>query len=66
MAEFCAQCAKEMFPPDVGQDDFIGLTSVGNQMANLFALVLCEGCGPIQVDFRGRCISHGCLEKHNA
>jgi hypothetical protein len=33
----------------------------------LYAIVLCEGCGPIQVDREGSCISEDCLcEGHKA
>lgn len=63
MADFCAQCSDDLFPPGI-RPDFEGATKLGDQMAGLFALVLCEGCGPIQVDWRGRCVSVDCHENH--
>jgi len=66
MADFCKQCADEMFP-DIGGEfshDFEGLTKFGDQMVGLYMCVLCEGCGPIQVDWLGQCISI-CGEFHN-
>jgi len=60
MADFCEQCAAGLDFPN----DFAGATKLGDQMASLYALVLCEGCGAIQVDWRGRCISETCLEGH--
>lgn len=66
MAEFCKQCAAIMFPPDVGQEDFKGLSTEEDTKNGLFAVVLCEGCGPTQVDHTGKCIAPDCLEKHGA
>lgn len=56
MADFCKQCADENFP-DIGSEfshDFEGLTTFGDQMVGLYACVLCEGCGSIEVDWLGR------------
>ena len=57
MAEFCQQCSIEIFGEDLG--DFKGLAKTG-----FYVVVLCEGCGPAQVDPNGRCVSSDCLEKH--
>lgn len=55
MAEFCAQCAKEL-----GFDgDFVGLTREEDWEKGMGVLVICEGCGPIQVTPDGYCIG-GC------
>jgi len=60
MAEFCKQCADEHgFEPD-----YVGLSTEKDTRAGLFCVVLCEGCGPAQVDHEGRCISPDCLLKH--
>ena len=61
MAEFCKQCAEFMFPPDVGQDDFVGLSSEEDTKNGMFAVVLCEGCGPTVVDHTGKCVADDCL-----
>jgi hypothetical protein len=63
MAEFCLQCNGDMFGHEV-KNDFVGLSTPDDTLKGLFALVLCEGCGPCQVDHTGRCISNDCLEKH--
>ncbi len=54
MAEFCAQCAAE----HGGHSDFKGVQP--------YEVVLCEGCGPIQVDRKGNCLSSDCLKWHGA
>ena len=53
MAEFCVQCAKKF---GFAEDDFYGLTSAEDWAAGKAAIVLCEECGPIQVDRDGRCV----------
>lgn len=56
MAEFCKQCAEELgFEPD-----FVGLSTAEDTAKGLYAIVLCETCGPIQVDHEGKCISPDC------
>lgn len=61
MADFCKQCAEDLGFP---QSDFIGLTTKENTEKKLFPVVLCEGCGPIQVDHEGVCVSVDCVHKH--
>ena len=61
MAEFCEACSKEHFGPDF-PNDFKGLTTEESWKEGKAAVVICEGCGPIQVDPKGRCISEDCLE----
>ena len=56
MASFCKQCSIEIFDEDLG--DLAGL--------EYGALVMCEGCGFIQIDTEGRCVSLDCLENHGA
>ena len=58
MADFCKQCAHEMFPPDCGQDDFVGLSTEEDTKNKLYASALCECCGFTQVDHAGFCIHH--------
>lgn len=57
MADFCNACADDLFGPEA-RGDLAGLTTLGDQMAGYFACVLCEDCGPIQVDWLGNCVSH--------
>jgi hypothetical protein len=64
MADFCKQCSIETFGEDCG--DLAGITTPHDREQELYALVLCEGCGAIQVDEEGRCISVDCLENHNS
>ena len=55
MAGFCVACAMEMGQPT----DFAGECKPG-----YYALVTCEGCGWIQVDSTGRCVSMDCFRRH--
>ena len=61
MADFCNQCAASMgLPPG----DLAGVTTPQMIRAGRAAIVICEGCGQIQVDPDGCCISEDCLHKH--
>lgn len=61
MADFCQQCSIENFGEDYG--DLSDLTTPEMMKEGIARVVLCEGCGPIQVDPAGRCISVDCLER---
>jgi RNase P subunit RPR2 len=59
MADFCVQCAADMgFPTDLAN-----ITTKEDWEKGLAVVVICEGCGIIQVDPDGNCISEDCLEK---
>ena len=62
MADFCKQCSIDLFGKDYG--DLSGLCTKFDNVKGLYACVTCEGCGPNQVDWEGRCISH-CYNKHD-
>lgn len=62
MAEFCKQCSIEMFGKDFG--DLKGLSTEQHDKDELYCCVICEGCGHIQVDSNGACISENCLKNH--
>ena len=64
MADFCRQCSIREFGEDTG--DLRGLTTREAWAEGKAAVVLCEGCGPCQVDPEGNCISDDCHEKHGA
>ena len=55
MADFCKQCSIEHFGEDFG--DLKGCTTKEDWAKGLAAIVICEGCGIIQVDPEGSCIS---------
>ncbi|WP_336938030.1 hypothetical protein [Acinetobacter modestus] len=57
MAEYCAQCANEYR---------IKNGFVGECKPNHLATVVCEGCGVIQVNHKGECVSHDCLDGNHA
>jgi len=57
MAEFCNQCTEYRLGAGCA-GDFQNLSTSEDTKAGLFAVVLCEGCGAIQVDHLGNCISH--------
>jgi len=62
MADFCTQCSIEIFHEDMG--DMANISTKEDTENEMYAVVLCEGCGPTQVDHLGNCISDDCLEKH--
>jgi hypothetical protein len=62
MADFCEQCSVVIFGEDFG--DLAGLVSEEEESKGYMACVLCEGCGPIQVNRAGKCLSKDCLQKH--
>ncbi len=55
MADFCRACSIEVWGTDFR--DLAGLTIPENAANGRYALVLCEGCGPIQVDPDGNRIT---------
>lgn len=62
MADFCWYCIQD-FGISPEENDLKGLSKFGDTMAGLYPVVICEGCGYIQVDHLGRCISKDCYEK---
>jgi hypothetical protein len=62
MASFCQQCSISIFGNDFY--DYAGLSQPEDTANGKYAVVLCEGCGPCQVDYNGKCISIDCAEKH--
>jgi len=62
MADFCNQCSEEIW--GVIHGDLSGLSSEEETRKRIFPIVLCEGCGPIQVDHHGNCLSDDCFEQH--
>lgn len=67
MADFCAQCSKDMNynASDINHgEDLASLVSKAQSNAGLFASVICEGCGPIIVDHKGYCKSKNCTKLH--
>lgn len=61
MADFCKACSIELFDKDF--EELAGITSSEAWCRGKAALVICEGCGPIQVDPDGNCVSVGCLRE---
>jgi hypothetical protein len=60
MADFCKSCSIEYFGKDLR--DLAGITRKSAEQEGLAAIVICEGCGVIQVDHEGNCISTDCLK----
>ncbi len=52
MADFCQQCSIETWGEDT--KDLAGISSADDTAAELFPVLLCESCGPVQVDHTGR------------
>lgn len=61
MADFCNQCLDELGLP---RGDLAGITSPEAWAEARAATVICEGCGFVQVDPAGNCVSADCLRKH--
>ena len=60
MADFCNQCAKELFNHDTGDFPKRSTPPEGEGY-----LAVCEGCGITLVDGDGNCMGpEGCLMKH--
>lgn len=62
MADFCLQCNLDLFFGPYS--DLDGLSTPDDTANGLYPVVLCEGCGPIQVDHIGRCVSVDCEGRH--
>jgi hypothetical protein len=62
VAAFCEQCSIDMFGEDFG--DLAGLSKEEDTENDLYCSVICEGCGCIQVDHTGKCITKDCLKGH--
>lgn len=63
MADFCRQCSVMGFGEDFG--DLKGLiTAEDTAKGFVSGVVICEGCGPIQVDHDGVCVSPDCFNQH--
>lgn len=52
MADLCRTCSILFFGE--GGRDLAGLSTLSDTAAELYPVVICEGCGPIQVDHQGR------------
>ena len=65
MADFCMQCTNGVLGMEGEENDLSGITTEADWNRGLASVVICEGCGPIQVDPQGRCVSIGCMENHN-
>ncbi len=61
MADFCKACSYELFDKDYF--DLADLTDEDDWHDGLAVCVICEGCGPIQVDPEGGCVSTDCLKQ---
>jgi hypothetical protein len=61
MADFCKQCSIDMF----GEDylELAHLTEPEEWAKGKAVSAICEGCGFIQVDPEGNCVSKDCLQK---
>ena len=67
MADFCRQCSVSVLgiPDEEYYNDLSGLSTAEDTAKGLFAEVICEGCGFIQVDHTGKCIGGpNCQENH--
>ena len=63
MADFCRQCAEDMWG-DANMTDLADLSTEADTANRMYPVVICEGCGVIQVDHTGLCVSEDCLLSH--
>lgn len=61
MADFCKQCTRDIMGVE-NHSDMTGLSTAEDTARGLYASGICEGCGCIQVDHEGNCVSSDCLE----
>ena len=66
MADYCYQCTEKLIGISGDKNDLKGLSTPADTAKGIAPVVLCEGCGPIQVNHLGVCISKDCFEKHGA
>jgi len=62
MSDYCLQCSTRIFGEDF--KELAGITTLEEWAQERACIVLCEGCGPIQVDPEGRCVSSDCFCGH--
>lgn len=62
MADFCKQCSIDIFGED--HKDLAGIADPDRVAKGYYPVVVCEGCGIVQVDHEGKCVSGDCLKKH--
>lgn len=65
MAEYCKQCAEDLYESVDHGDDLAGLVTRAQSEVDLFAGANCEGCGQeCKVDYAGYCQSNSCACYH--
>jgi hypothetical protein len=62
MADYCFQCTEKFIGVSGDNNDLKGITPEKEAKRGLYNVELCEGCGAIQVDHEGRCVSSDCYE----
>ena len=60
MADFCKQCSIENFGQDFGELANL-ITEEDTKNGLVSSPVICEGCGIIQVNHLGECVSEDCM-----
>ena len=53
MANFCYDCTSHLFG-DGNRNDFVGMLSEEDVAKGYLVTVLCEGCGHIMIDHKGK------------
>lgn len=61
MADFCKKCSIKMFGRD--HEELAGITTEDDTRLGYYStFVICESCGPIQVNHLGECMTPECEE----
>lgn len=64
MADYCKECSVDLFNSDF--KELANLSTEEDTKKGLFANVICEGCGFVQVDHTGKCLGGAnCTEGHS-
>lgn len=61
MSDYCRQCSLDIMGVE-NYSDMTGLSTADDTANGLYSFGICEGCGYIQVDHEGSCVSPDCLE----
>lgn len=61
MADFCKQCSIDLFGKDF--QELAKITTEKDWKEGKACGVICEGCGMIQVDPDGNCVSNDCIHQ---
>lgn len=68
MSDYCFQCTEKYLGMPGDKNDLSGISTPQDTANDMFASVICEGCGFVFVDHEGRCVSESpdCMDNHGS